>query len=124
MKGKYVVSWYEAHRMLVTNQCKTFVHKDAALDYYYKLLDTKENDLGYPITRVSFSIIEEPQPRPKVALYVPRAGDQGYIKSGCPFGKKGYTIIGIIGDMLTLYAWDSTETIKVTVTDFEPCKRR
>lgn len=48
-----------------------------------------------------------------------KVGDQGFIKSGCPFGKKGYTVVEVHGDEITILSWDSTDKKVVKKDDFE-----
>ena len=56
-----------------------------------------------------------------------KIGDQGFIKTGCPFGKKGYTVTGIdenSENLIEILSWDSTDRRKIKSSDFEIIERK
>ncbi len=53
-----------------------------------------------------------------------KIGDQGFIKTGCPFGKKGYTVTGIDENLIEILSWDSTDRRKIKSSDFEIIERK
>lgn len=53
-----------------------------------------------------------------------KVGDQGFIKTGCPFGKKGYTVIGVDENLIEILSWDSTDRRKIKASEFEALERK